>query len=155
MISRRGLEIVTAALTGAFGAAVAVSSIDNGIGWSRGGVDAGTFPFITGVIILAGSCLNLIKGALGDRVPTLGWAELKRIGALFVPAAIYVALIPLLGMYVASAAYTFGSFTAQGRMSLLRSGIGGLIVAMALYMLFERMFQVSLPRGLLGEALGF
>jgi hypothetical protein len=32
MISRRSLEVATAALTGAFGAAVAISSLDNGIG---------------------------------------------------------------------------------------------------------------------------
>jgi hypothetical protein len=44
MISRRLLEILTASLTGAFGLAVAISSVDNGIGWSSDGVDAGTFP---------------------------------------------------------------------------------------------------------------
>ena len=55
MISRRALELATAALTGTFGATVIVSSIDNGIGWSTAGVDAGTFPFLTGMIILVGS----------------------------------------------------------------------------------------------------
>jgi hypothetical protein len=117
-------------------------------------VDAGTFPFITGVI-LAGSLFNLTQGALTDSVPILGWTELKRIGALFVPAAIYVGMIPLLGMYVASAAYVFGAFGLQGRVSPLRSLTGALIVAITLYLLFERMFQVSLPRGALGNALGF
>jgi hypothetical protein len=155
MISRRTLEIATATLTGAFGAAVAVSSIDNGIAWSRAGVDAGTFPFLTGIIILGGSCFNLMGAAIADRIGGLGWAELKRIGALFVPAAIFVALIPLLGMYVASAAYAFGSFVLQARMSHPRSLAGALIVAVVLYLLFERMFQVSLPRGLIGGALGF
>jgi hypothetical protein len=28
-------------------------------------------------------------------------------------------------------------------------------VVLSLYLLFERMFQVALPRGLLGDALGF
>ena len=37
MISRRALEVTTALLTGAFGATVAVSSLDNGIGWSSAG----------------------------------------------------------------------------------------------------------------------
>lgn len=155
MISRRSLEVGTAALTGAFGAAVALSSLDNGIGWSRSGVDAGTFPFITGVIILTGSLFNLTRGALTDSVPILGWTELKQIGALFVPAAIYVGMIPLLGTYVASAAYVFGAFGLQGRVSPLRSLTGALTVAITLYLLFERMFQVSLPRGVLGKALGF
>ena len=155
MISRRSLEAATAALTGAFGGAVVLSSIENGIGWSSAGVDAGTFPFITGAVILGGSLFNLIQGALQDHELILGWGELKRLGALFVPAAIYVGMIPLIGMYVASAAYVFGTFALQSRLSMARSLIAALIVAVSLYLLFERMFQVSLPRGLLGEASGF
>src|SRR5712692_140972 len=113
MISRRSLEAATAALTGAFGAAVVLSSIENGIGWSSAGVDAGTFPFITGLVILGGSLFNLIQGALQDYELALGWAALQRLCALFVPAAIYVGIIPLVGMYVASAAYVFGMFAFQ------------------------------------------
>src|ERR1700694_84105 len=110
MISRRSLEAATAALTGAFGAAIVLSSIENGIGWSSAGVDAGTFPFITGLVILGGSLFNLIRGLLPDHELLLGRGALKRLGALFVPAAIYVGAIPLLGMYVASAAYVLGTF---------------------------------------------
>ncbi|WP_247409694.1 hypothetical protein [Bradyrhizobium sp. 150] len=55
MISRRALELATAVLTGSFGVAVVISSLDNGIGWSSAGVDAGTFPFLTGIIIVLGS----------------------------------------------------------------------------------------------------
>src|SRR6202011_781580 len=67
MISRRSLETATALLTGAFGAAVVVSSLDNGIGWSAAGVEAGTFPFIVGLIILSGSVFNLAQGWLQSR----------------------------------------------------------------------------------------
>src|SRR5262249_45984146 len=100
-------------LPGACGAAVAISSLSNGIGWSSGGVDAGTFPFITGLIILSGSIFNLLRGELADYERMLDWSELKRLGALFIPAAIYVGAIPLLGMYAASAAYVFGTFAFQ------------------------------------------
>src|SRR5213076_595815 len=65
MISRRALELATAILTGGFGVAVVVQSLDNGIGWSSAGVDAGTFPFLTGIIILLGSLYNMGQGALG------------------------------------------------------------------------------------------
>src|SRR3954453_20229012 len=102
MISRRSLEVGTAALTGTFGGAVAISSLDNGVGWSSAGVDAGTFPFITGVVIFAGSLFNLIAGALHDHASILGWAELRRVAAFFMPAAIYIGVIPVLGMYIAS-----------------------------------------------------
>ena len=155
MISRRAFEAATATLTAAFGAAVALSSLSNGIGWSSAGVDAGTFPFITGLIILSGSVFNLLRGVLADYERMLDWSELKRLGALFIPAAIYVGTIPLLGMYAASAAYVFGAFAFQSRVSVARSLLAGTITAIALYLVFERMFEVSLPRGLLGEAAGF
>jgi hypothetical protein len=154
MISRRAFEAATATLTGAFGAAVAISSLSNGIGWSSAGVDAGTFPFITGLIILSGSVFNLLRGVIVDQ-RMLDWSELKRLGALFIPAAIYVGTIPLLGMYAASAAYVSGTFAFQSRVSVARSLLAGAITAAALYLVFERMFEVSLPRGLLGEAAGF
>ena len=154
MISRRTLEAVTATLTGAFGAAVVISSVENGIGWSRAGVDAGTFPFITGLIILGGSVYNLVMGWLQGREIVLGWTSLKRLAALFIPAACYIGAIPLIGMYVASGSYVFGTVVSHNRVSFARALIMAVATVLALYLIFERMFQVSLPRGVLGDALG-
>lgn len=155
MISRRSLETATATLTGVFGAAVAFSSIDNGIAWTRAGVDAGTFPFITGLIILGGSLWNLARGWLQDREVALDWHQLRLVSALFVPAAVYVGFIPLVGMYAASGFYMFGMLAIQSKVSVLRSVAIAFVTALSLYLVFERLFQVSLPAGLLGNALGF
>jgi Tripartite tricarboxylate transporter TctB family len=160
MISRRALELVTAILIGSFGVAVVVQSLDNGIGWSSEGVESGTFPFLTGIIIVGGSLYNLVRGV----VPTASLAnvpiaitsvELRRLAGLFVPAAIFVAAIPLLGMYVASAAYVFAVLAIPRYQSILRSAVTAAATALALYVVFERMFQVSLPHGALAAALGF
>jgi hypothetical protein len=155
MVSGRSLEAGTASITGIFGAAVAISSLDNGIGWSAAGVDAGTFPFIIGLIILGGSIVNLVQGWLQARDIALGPSELKRLSALFVPAAIYVGVIPLIGMYLASAFYVFGALAWHKRGSFLFASIAAIVTAVALYLIFELTFQVSLPRGALGGALGF
>ena len=98
MISRRALELATAILTGSFGVAVVVQSLDNGIGWSSAGVDSGTFPFLTGIIIVAGSLYNLARGVVpGATLASVPIAitsiELRRLAGLFVPAAIFVATI--------------------------------------------------------------
>src|SRR5512132_1326245 len=122
MISRRALEVATAALTGTFGAAVVVSSIDNGIGWSSAGVDAGTFPFVTGAIILLGSLWNLARGSMQSREVLVSSSDLRRVTALFVPAVVFLI---------------------------------AMATPLALYLVFERMFQVSLPHGALGDVLGF
>jgi hypothetical protein len=151
MVSRRSLETATALLTGAFGAAVVVSSFGNGIGWSASGVDAGTFPFIVGLIILSGSVFNLVQGWLEVGDILLRPSELKRLGILFIPAAVYVGVIPLVGMYLASAAYVFGALAWHKRGSFVFAGIAAIGTALALYVIFERTFQISLPRGLLGD----
>jgi hypothetical protein len=155
MVSGRSLETGTALITGAFGAAVVISSLDNGIGWSAAGVDAGTFPFIVGLIILSGSIFNLVQGWLQARDVILRPSELKRLAALFVPAVIYVGVIPLIGMYVASALYVFGALAWHKRGAFLFAGISAIATALALYLIFELTFQISLPRGALGDVFGF
>ena len=155
MVSRRSLETATAILTGAFGAAVVVSSLDNGIGWSAAGVDAGTFPFVVGLIIFGGSAFNLVKGWRGNDFAVLTRSELGRLANLFVPAAAYVGLIPLIGMYPASAIYVFAALCWHRRGAPVFAGLAALGTALALYLIFELTFQISLPRGLLGDAPGF
>ena len=155
MVSGRSLEAATALLTGAFGLAVVLSSLDNGIGWGAGGVDAGTFPFIVGLVILGGSIFNLVQGWLQARAVVLRASELKRLAALFIPAAVYVGVIPLIGMYLASAVYVFGALVWHKRGALLFSAVAALGTALSLYLIFELTFQISLPRGALGDILGF
>jgi hypothetical protein len=155
MVSGRSLEAGTALITGAFGLAVAISSLDNGIGWSAAGVDAGTFPFIVGLIILSASIFNLVEGWLQARDVVLRGTELKRLAALFIPAAVYVGVIPLIGMYLASAFYIFGALVWHKRGSLVFSTIAAIGTALALYLIFEMTFQISLPRGALGDVFGF
>jgi len=155
MVSGRSLEAATALITGAFGAAVVVSSLDNGIGWSAAGVESGTFPFIVGLVIVAGSLFNLVQGWLHARAVILGPSELRRLGKLFVAAAVYVGVIPLIGIYPASAFYVFGTLAWHRRGSLLLPALAAIGAALALYLIFELTFQISLPRGALGTIIGF
>jgi hypothetical protein len=153
MISRRALEVTTALLTGVFGATVVVSSLDNGIGWSAAGVESGTFPFLTGLIVLAGSLYNLAHGWLRSTGVAVRRKDLRRTLALLTPAVIYVALIPLLGLYGASATYLFGTLRFQSRVGIVRALVIALLTAVVLFAVFEKIFQISLPHGLLGAAL--
>lgn len=160
MISRRALELATAILTGSFGVAVVVQSLDNGIGWSSAGVDSGTFPFLTGIVIITGSLYNLARGVvpaatLASVPVAITSIELRRLAGLFVPAAIFVGAIPLLGMYLASAVYVFAVLAIPRHQSAVRSAVMAAATALALYVVFERMFQVSLPHGALAAALGY
>jgi hypothetical protein len=155
MISRRALETGTAVLTGSFGLAVLISSRDNGIGWSEAGVDAGTFPFLIGVIILAGSLYNFAHGAMAGGGIVVSRSDLKRGAALFLPAAAFIGAIPWLGFYLASGAYMLGVLAIPRHLTLVRSLLIGVVTPIALYVVFERVFQVSLPHGAFAAALGY
>ena len=74
---------------------------------------------------------------------------------LFLPAVIFVAAIPLLGMHVASAIYIFAVLVPQHHVSVARALVIAGVTAVSLYVMFDWAFQVTLPRGLLGAALGF
>jgi len=155
MISRRALEILTALLTGAFGLAVSISSLDNGIGWSSDGVDAGTFPFIVGMIIVVGSLYNLVRGAFAGSSIIVSGSSLRKGAALFLPAAAFVGFIPWIGFYLASAGYMFGVLALPKHLTLSRSLLIAVATPIFLYVVFERLFQVTLPHGALAAAFGY
>jgi hypothetical protein len=155
MISRRVLEISTAILTGGFGLAVVISSLDNGIGWSEAGVDAGTFPFLTGIIIVIGSLYNAGHGLLAGGGIVVSRSDLRRGAGLLLPAAAFVGIIPWLGFYLASGAYMLGVLAVPKHLTVLRSLLIAVATPAALYVVFERMFQVTLPHGALAAAIGY
>jgi hypothetical protein len=153
VIGRRTLETATALLTGAFGLAVVVSSFQNGIGWSSAGVEAGSFPFLTGSIVVAASAGNLLHGLLQQRETVISATDLRRVAALFVPAVLFIAVIPLIGLYLASAGYVM--VAVGGRIPLVRAVVLAAVTPLAIYLVFQRMFLVSLPHGWLGQLLGY
>jgi hypothetical protein len=58
-------------------------------------------------------------------------------------------------MYFASAGYVFAVLALPKQQSVLRALVIAVVTPLALYVVFERMFQVSLPHGALGAAFGF
>jgi hypothetical protein len=154
MISQRAIEVTTAALTGLFGVAVIVSSRDNGIGWGENGVDAGTFPMLVGSTIALGSLYNLARGALVAREIAVTWPALRRVATLFIPAAVFIALIPSLGMYIASAGYVLATVGWQRKLPLWKTGALAVVVPLFLFFVFEKLFVVTLPHGALLDIMG-
>jgi len=155
VISRRALEAFTALVTGAFGAAILASSVGIGVGWTPRGVGSGAFPALAGGLIVAGSLYNLARALRLGRETLIEWAQLRKSAALLLPAAAYVAAIPLLGMHAASGLYVFAVTAASRRTPAWRAAAIAIATAVALYATFDWGFQVTLPRGLLGNALGF
>ena len=140
MISQRAIEVTTAVLTGMFGLAVVVSSTDNGIGWGEKGVDAGTFPLIVGATIVFGSVYNLARGTLVAHEVAVTWPALRRVAGLFVPAA--------------SFGYVLATVGWQRKLTQWKTFAIAVATPLFLYVVFEKLFVVSLPHGALFEMMG-
>ncbi len=58
--------------------------------------------------------------------------DFRRTAALLLPALVYVAVIPLLGIYGASATYLFGTLRFQSRVGIVRALVIALVTAVVL-----------------------
>ena len=119
--------------------------------------DASTDPptELQGNVFIGTGGVGVLPGGTLASVPVaITGIELRRLAGLFVPAALFVALIQIVGMYVASAGYVLAVLALPRHQSLLRSLAMALATPLALYVVFERMFQVTLPHGALAAAFG-
>ncbi len=149
-LSTRAAEIFIALFTLALGGVVAFDSYRLGAGWAFDGPQPGYFPFYIGLIVCCGSLVNL-AGAIVEKFPQpalfVEWARLRQVMAMLAPAALFVAAIPLIGIYVSSTLYLAGFMIWLGRYAWYK-GVGvGLGVSVFFFLMFEVWFKVPLPKG--------
>jgi putative tricarboxylic transport membrane protein len=155
--SHRGVEIGVAiamallALIGIYG------SIKVGIGWGAEGPRAGFFPFYVSLAVLISCAVNLAKIVLStdDGALFAEWGQIRQVMAVVVPTAIYVAAIPFLGIYVASALLIIAFMKWLGKYNWLMSIAVGVVVPILTFVMFEVWFLVPLPKGPLENFLGY
>jgi len=155
--SHRGVEIGVAvamailALIGIYG------SIKVGIGWGAEGPRAGFFPFYVSLAVLISCAVNLAKVVLSadDGRLFAEWGQIRQVLAVVVPTAIYVAAIPFLGIYVASALLIIAFMKWLGNYNWLMSIVVGVVVPILTFLMFEVWFLVPLPKGPLENFLGY
>lgn len=151
-ISTRSVEIGVAAAVFALGAVVVIDSLRLGARWAEDGPQAGYFPFYIGAIICLCAGTVLLFEIVGRKDPPkvfVTWGALKRVMQVFGPALVYVLVIQVLGIYIASAAYIAIFMVWLGRYSIVLSGSLGVGVMTAFFLMFEVWFKVPLYKGLL------
>ena len=158
LISKRTADIVVALLLVGVGGLVIYDSLRLGIGWAADGPQSGYFPFYIGVILVLVS-LGTIGLALFGRDQRGGAfverAQLRDVLKVLVPAAIFVALIGFIGIYVASALFIAVFMRWLGRFRWRTVAVVSLAVPFAFFLLFEIWFLVPLPKGPLEAFLGY
>ena len=155
----RWVELVFGLLIVLGGSIVIYDSVRIGAQWAADGPQSGYFPWLTGCALalcggwLAATTLARWK-AIGDEV-FVSWADLKPVLSMLVPSIAYVALIYVLGIYVASAIFIAFFMLWKGRFGWLKTLAVALSVPAALFALFEIWFLVPLPKGPLERMLGY
>ncbi|WP_157944620.1 tripartite tricarboxylate transporter TctB family protein [Mangrovicella endophytica] len=177
MLTRRHMEVGTGLALALLGAVVLYGSTENGIGWTDVGPAAGYFPFRIGLLIVVLGVAIAIRYALAGRMrrpadvaaadpshPTEGFAAfdsrfledgaLGRIASVFLPTAVAAALIPWLGLYLASVLFLIFSMMTLGKLPLWKAGLISVGTMVAFYAIFEIWFQVPLEKGVVLPLLG-
>lgn len=153
----RMAEIITAAVICAIGFALAADSWWLGSGWGKAGPEAGFFPFCLGILIVLTATGLLVQALMSrDREkPFLEREQLIRVAKVAVPTVAAVALIQVIGLYIASALYLAGYMRWIGRHSwslVLAVGLGTPLLTFAL---FEIWFLTPMRKGPIEIWLGF
>jgi hypothetical protein len=154
--SHHAVEAGVAVAMGLFALVVVAGSTQAGIGWGAEGPKAGFFPFYVGLVILVSSAVNFIAAmsARSDRL-FADWGQLRLVMSVLAPTTVYVALVPLIGIYVASILLiaVFMRWLGGYGWPLIASIALG--VPIAFFIVFERWFLVPLPKGPIENLLGF
>jgi hypothetical protein len=153
--AQRSVEIGVAIATALFGVIVIVGSMQVGVGWGAEGPQSGFFPFYLGVIIMASSAVNMLEAARKRSDKTFAdWSQLRQVLAITIPTAVYVAVIPWVGIYVSSLFLIALFMVWLGNYRIWYAAALSAAIIIATYLTFEKWFLVPLPKGPLEDLLG-
>ena len=160
-ISTRAMEIAVALILFALGALVVFDSVRLGASWGDDGPQSGYFPFYIGLLLCLSSLATLAQAALAEwkrrdrfrgaiterQSQFVAWGQLQLVLSVLLPAAVYIAGIQLIGIYVASAVYITVFMRWLGKYRWPKSAAVGVIVSASLFFMFEIWFKVPLYKG--------
>jgi hypothetical protein len=154
------IDAVVAAILMLIGVVVVIEARRLGAGWSSDGPGAGYFPFYIGLILLGCGGAIFVQAlrkrsrSSADDDVFVDSVQLKRVLSVLVPSAVYVGVIMVLGIYVASALFIALFMIILGKYPVLKSVVIGVAVNALFFCMFEIWFKVPLFKGAL-EPLGF
>jgi putative tricarboxylic transport membrane protein len=155
-LTRRTAELVVGTVLAAFAVLVVWTNYQLGAGWAEDGPEAGYFPLRMGLFILLASITVIVQAVLkNDTSPFVERTQLRQVAIVLVPLVIYIAVLRILGIYVASALFIGLFMMAVGKFSWWKSLIVGAGINLVLFWVFELQFKVPLPKGPLEHFLGY
>ncbi|MBI2161306.1 MAG: tripartite tricarboxylate transporter TctB family protein [Candidatus Rokubacteria bacterium] len=132
-------------------------AIHLGPGWGEDGPRAGFFPFWLAVVLGVSSLWVLVQalrapGGAGAR-PFFPVGGRRLVLTVFLPMAGAIALLEVVGFYIASLIYLVIYIRLTGRQGWPLTLAVGVLFPLITFFIFERWFLILLPKGLFGERL--
>jgi putative tricarboxylic transport membrane protein len=153
----RSAELAVAGFFFALGAVVIYDSVRLGTGWADDGPRPGYFPFYVGLIICVSALVNAVRALLVPAAKNKAFVEtgqLKMVLAVLVPTALYVLAVTWIGIYVSSIAFIAFFMRWLGKYAWWKAAAVGIGAAVVFFVIFEKWFQIPLPKGPLESLLG-
>ena len=149
----RTADRIAAVLLLAFGAGYALTAARSYTYWGAHGPGSGFFPFWLGVAMAVLAALFLV-GAVRQSGPGAAWLPDRRgavrLGAVVGASALFIALVPLLGMTLATALFQLGILRfLEGHTWPTALGVS-ITTAAANWAIFTGWLSVPFPTGVLG-----
>ena len=152
---QRAVEVGVALFMLALGAIAMIGGLQVGIGWGAEGPMSGFFPFWVGLIVVLASARNAWRALAIPRARLFAeWEQIAQVRKVVIPMAIYVAAVPFLGIYLASALLIAGFMRWLGRYAWPLTLCISVALPILIYVTFERWFLVPLPKGPIEDWLG-
>jgi hypothetical protein len=121
------------------------------------GPGPGFLPFYLGLGVLVGTALIIFKGikALkdGPGKPLIPEGGLKPILWVLIPSTIMVTSIPFFGLHIAAMVFIIFYMRVVGKIEWYKCFLVGLLFPISLYIVFDRLFLIPLPTGIVGDAI--
>jgi len=155
VVSTRTVEIAVALILFTLGAIVVFDSYRMGSKWGSDGPQSGYFPFYIGLLICISSVVTLAQAAFGKSAkpaastPFVLWGPFKLVLTVLIPAALYVAAVKYVGLYIASAIYIAVFMVWLGKYRWWKGIAVGLGITVIFFLMFEVWFKVPLFKGVL------
>jgi len=152
------VDIVVSLLLLALAAVLGWDNWRTGASWDSTGPQPGYFPFYLSIILGAASLYGLGAALVSRREAAETFvtrAQLRRVMAVFVPTFLFCLATQYLGLYVASFLLIAGFMRVIGKIALWKSLLTAFVFTAAMFVTFDIVFDVIMPKGPLEAAFGY
>jgi len=157
LLTTRAAELLVSAFFIILASITLWDSFKLGAGWGDFGPESGYFPFYTSLFVILASIGIFLIGLRDKKAAAetfVSVQQFKLVLKVLVPSIIYVALVPLIGIYVSMILFIGFFMMWIGKYNIIKAGAVSIGVTAVLYPTFEIWFRVPLPKGPLEAMLG-